>query len=201
MARCFSPPLDRPTTGFTESLTKRFGTASRLDSRFTQTPKCPSAASLLPLAHVVKRALATSLKIVTTTGCCSRPQVPSAQTPKCPSAQVPKFCPLSGKLVVIDTFEDQNQSPMTVVSPIDDLLDHLATTSGLSRDQAMKIVAEVLTYFDEPLEIFVRRRHRELQSEGLANAAIYQRIRNDLKFWRVAAPETSERQIRRIIYG
>jgi hypothetical protein len=90
---------------------------------------------------------------------------------------------------------------MTAISPIDDLLDHLVRTTALSRDQAMRIVAEVLTYFDEPLETFVRRRHRELQAEGLANAAIYQRIQNDLKFWRVAAPETSERQIRRIIYG
>lgn len=90
---------------------------------------------------------------------------------------------------------------MTAVSPIDDLLDHLVRTTALSRDQAMRIVAEVLTYFDESLETFVRRRHRELQAEGLANAAIYKRIKNDLKFWRIAAPETSERQIRRIIYG
>jgi hypothetical protein len=90
---------------------------------------------------------------------------------------------------------------MTANSPIDDLLDHLVRSTALSRDQAMRVVAEVITYFDEPIETFVRRRHRELQTEGLANAAIYQRIRNDLKFWRVAAPETSERQIRRIIYG
>lgn len=90
---------------------------------------------------------------------------------------------------------------MTAASPIDDLLDHLVRTTALSRDQAMRIVAEVLTYFDESLETFVRRQHRELQAEGLANAAIYKRIKNDLKFWRIAAPETSERQIRRIIYG
>jgi hypothetical protein len=90
---------------------------------------------------------------------------------------------------------------MTAASPIDDLLDHLVRTTALSRDQAMRIVAEVLTYFDESLETFVRRRHRELQAEGLANAAVYKRIKNDLKFWRIAAPETSERQIRRIIYG
>ena len=110
-------------------------------------------------------------------------------------------CLKSGRIVAIDASGAQNQSAMTAVSPIDDLLDHLVRTSALSREQAMRIVAEVLTYFDEPLETFVRRRHRELQAEGLANSAIYQRIRHDLKFWRVAAPETSERQIRRIIYG
>jgi polyhydroxyalkanoate synthesis regulator phasin len=104
-------------------------------------------------------------------------------------------------MVAIDRAEAQNQPPMTAHSPIDDLLDHLVRTTALSRDQATRFVAEVLTYFDEPLETFVRRRHRELQAEGLANAAIYQRIRNDLKFWRIAAPETSERQIRRIVYG
>jgi hypothetical protein len=104
-------------------------------------------------------------------------------------------------MVAIELSAPQNQDPMTVVSPIDDLLDHLVRTTALSRDQATGIVAEVLTYFDEPLETFVRRRHRELQADGMANAAIYQRIRHDLKFWRVAAPQTSERQIRRIIYG
>ena len=104
-------------------------------------------------------------------------------------------------MVAIDPLNTQNQTPMTAASPIDDLLDHLVRTTALSRDQAIRIVAEVLTYFDESLETFVRRRHRELQAEGLANAAIYKRIRNDLKFWRIAAPETSERQIRRIVYG
>ena len=118
-----------------------------------------------------------------------------------PRSRLYAICPKSGRIVAIDLFSAHNQTPMTAVSPIDDLLDHLVRTTALSRDQAMRIVAEVLTYFDESLETFVRRRHRELQAEGLANAAIYKRIKNDLKFWRIAAPETSERQIRRIIYG
>lgn len=90
---------------------------------------------------------------------------------------------------------------MTAKRPIDDLLDHLVRTTPLGPDQALRIIAEVIAYFDETLETFVRRRHRELQAEGLANSVIYQTIRCDLKFWRVAAPSTSERQIRRIIYG
>ena len=104
-------------------------------------------------------------------------------------------------MVAIEPFAAQNQDPMPAISPIDDLLDHLVRTTALSRDQAAGIVAEVLTYFNEPLETFVRRRHRELQADGMANAAIYLRISHDLKFWRIAAPPTSERQIRRIIYG
>ena len=90
---------------------------------------------------------------------------------------------------------------MSPPSPLDDLLDHLVRSTSLSRGEAGRVIAEVIAYFDEPVERFVRRRHGELQANGLANPAIFERIRSELRLWRVAAPELSERQVRRIIYG
>lgn len=80
------------------------------------------------------------------------------------------------------------------------LLDHLVAT-GLSRGDAQRTVAEVLDYFSETTESFVRRRHRELQRRGLANAESLSRIAAELPHRRVAPPELSLRQIRRVIYG
>ena len=90
---------------------------------------------------------------------------------------------------------------MSPPSPLDDLLDHLIRSTSLSRGEAGRVIAEVIAFFDEPVERFVRRRHSELQANGLANPAIFERIRTELRLWRVAAPELSERQVRRIVYG
>ncbi|GAA2469560.1 hypothetical protein GCM10010406_01200 [Streptomyces thermolineatus] len=83
----------------------------------------------------------------------------------------------------------------------EDLLDHLVRTTPLRRGEAARVVMDVLAYFDESAEDFVRRRHRELQSGGLANAAIFERIAAELPHRAVAAPEFSLRQLRRIVYG
>lgn len=80
------------------------------------------------------------------------------------------------------------------------LLDHLEQ-SGISRGIATRVVAEVLSYFAESSEEFVRRRHRELQRDGVANAESFAAIARELAGRRVAAPVLSERQIRRVIYG
>jgi hypothetical protein len=80
------------------------------------------------------------------------------------------------------------------------LLDHLEGT-GVSRGQAARLVDEVLAYFSETPEEFVRRRHRELQAEGVANADSFIAIAAELAQRRVAGPKLSERQIRRVIYG
>jgi hypothetical protein len=80
------------------------------------------------------------------------------------------------------------------------LIDHLVR-SGLTHGDASRIVSDVLAYFSEGTEEFVRRRHRELQHNGLPNAEIFALISHELMSRRVAAPELSERQIRRVIYG
>jgi hypothetical protein len=89
---------------------------------------------------------------------------------------------------------------MVVSEDLNPLLEHLER-SGIPRDQASRLVAEVLAYFSETPEEFVRRRHRELQRDGVANAESFAVIARELAGRRVAGPILSERQIRRIIYG
>ncbi|MDT0443232.1 MULTISPECIES: hypothetical protein [unclassified Streptomyces] len=86
-------------------------------------------------------------------------------------------------------------------TPHDDLVDHLVRSTPLARGEAARVVLDVLAYFDETAEEFVRRRHRELQSRGLTNTAIFQRIADELPHRAVAPPELSQRQLRRIVYG
>jgi hypothetical protein len=63
------------------------------------------------------------------------------------------------------------------------------------------VVADVLGYFGEPAEAFVRRRHHELQLRGLTNDRAFELIAAELPLRRVAAPRFSLRQLRRIVYG
>ncbi|WP_328326784.1 MULTISPECIES: hypothetical protein [unclassified Streptomyces] len=83
----------------------------------------------------------------------------------------------------------------------DDLIDHLVRSSALQRGEAARVVLDVLAYFDETTEEFVRRRHRELQARGRTNPDIFQQISDELPHRAVAPPELSLRQLRRMIYG
>lgn len=83
----------------------------------------------------------------------------------------------------------------------DDLIDHLVRSTALQRGEAARVVLDVLAYFDETTEEFVRRRHRELQSGGSTNPDIFERIAAELPHRAVAPPELSLRQLRRIVYG
>ncbi|GHB70598.1 hypothetical protein GCM10010306_075230 [Streptomyces umbrinus] len=83
----------------------------------------------------------------------------------------------------------------------DELVDHLTRSSPLSRGEALRVIQDVLAYFDEPTDDYVRRRHRELQAQGLVNSTIFERIAADLKYRAVAPPELTLRQLRRIVYG
>ncbi len=82
-----------------------------------------------------------------------------------------------------------------------ELVSRVATSTGLSRREAARVVADVVAYFDEPVETFVRRRHENLQTEGLKNPQIFQQIAAELHRRVVAAPLFTERQLRRIVYG
>ncbi|WP_189261259.1 hypothetical protein [Streptomyces fuscichromogenes] len=83
----------------------------------------------------------------------------------------------------------------------DELVDHLTRSTPLSRGEALRVIQDVLAYFDETTGDYVRRRHRELQTEGLVNAEIFERIAADLKYRAVAPPELTLRQLRRLVYG
>jgi hypothetical protein len=85
--------------------------------------------------------------------------------------------------------------------PHDELVDHLVRSSPLSASEAARVVAEVLHYFAEPLDAFVRRRHRELQVRGWHNDRIFAALGAELATRRVAPPALSARQLRRIVYG
>ncbi|MGW7819161.1 hypothetical protein ACWGLF_13675 [Streptomyces puniciscabiei] len=83
----------------------------------------------------------------------------------------------------------------------DELVDHLARSTPLSRGEALRVIQDVLAFFDESTEDYVRRRHRELQAQGLVNAEIFEQIAADLRYRAVAPPELTLRQLRRIVYG
>lgn len=81
------------------------------------------------------------------------------------------------------------------------LVDHLVAGTGLTPAEAQRVVEDVLAFYAEPTEDFVRRRHAELKTFGAKNAEIFARIVTELGERVVAAPSLSERQVRRIIYG
>ncbi|MEU6506688.1 MULTISPECIES: hypothetical protein [Streptomyces] len=83
----------------------------------------------------------------------------------------------------------------------DELVDHLTRSTPLNRGEALRVIQDVLAYFDETTQDFVRRRHRELQVQGLVNAEIFERIEADLRYRAVAPPELTLRQLRRMVYG
>ncbi|MDY6947062.1 MAG: hypothetical protein SXG53_15210 [Pseudomonadota bacterium] len=82
-----------------------------------------------------------------------------------------------------------------------ELVDYLARSSRLTPQEAARLVHEVLAFMSEVPEDFIRRRHLALQARGLSNRAIYLQISEELAARRFRAPDYSERQIRRIIYG
>lgn len=82
-----------------------------------------------------------------------------------------------------------------------ELVDYLTRSSRLSPQEAARLVNEVLAFMSEVPEDFIRRRHLALQAQGLSNQAIYLQIGAELAARRFRAPDYSERQIRRIIYG
>ncbi len=91
---------------------------------------------------------------------------------------------------------------MTDKADIQPLIDHLCNGSGLTSSEARKIVDEVIAYFSESPEDYVRRRHLEIKQElGLPNARIFERIEAELAQLVFAAPALTQRQIRRINYG
>jgi len=90
---------------------------------------------------------------------------------------------------------------MSDPSELQDLIAYLVRTTSLSSREATRVVGDVLAFLNETPEAYIRRRHLALQAEGLSNAEIFARVLQEVGQWRFRAPELSERQIRRIIYG
>lgn len=85
--------------------------------------------------------------------------------------------------------------------PDPDLVLRIASSTGLRASEAARVIDDVVAYYAESTEDFVRRRHDELQTYGLKNAAIFDQISKELSGRVVAAPDLSLRQLRRIVYG
>lgn len=86
-------------------------------------------------------------------------------------------------------------------SPPAELVRHVASSTGLPAATAARVVADVVAYFRETTEEYVRRRHRELKRRGLKNDQIWAELATELACRPVAAGSLSERQLRRIVYG
>ena len=86
-------------------------------------------------------------------------------------------------------------------SDLEELVEYLARTTRLERSEARRLVDEVVSFLNEHPEEFVRRRHLELQKQGLGNPAIFVRLESELARRRFPAPIYTTRQLRRIIYG
>ena len=82
-----------------------------------------------------------------------------------------------------------------------ELIDRLSGTAGLTPAEAARVVADVLAWYREPVEDYVRRRHAHYQVYGKHNAEIFALIAAELADRVVAAPQLSQRQLRRIVYG
>ena len=82
-----------------------------------------------------------------------------------------------------------------------DLARYLAASTGLPQPTAVRVIADVATYFNETIEEFVLRRHAELRQRQRKNGEIWPLIAAELGQRRFAAPGLSERQLRRMVYG
>ena len=87
------------------------------------------------------------------------------------------------------------------VAPDPELVTRIAASTGLSAAEAARVIEDVVAFHAEPVEQYVRRRHAHLKTYGARNAEIFALIAEELPTRVVAAPELSERQLRRIVYG
>lgn len=85
--------------------------------------------------------------------------------------------------------------------PHGELVEYLTRTCPLSAPQAARVIADVLGYFSESPEEYIRRRHRELKALGLTNDRAFGQIAAEIPQQRYAAPVLTLRQLRRAVYG
>jgi hypothetical protein len=104
--------------------------------------------------------------------------------------------PVFGQIFAIDADSGHPQDVSDA-----ELTRHVGRSTGLSPGEAERVVGEILAWYAETAEDFVRRRHSELQLVGTRNQLAYDLIAAELA-QRLVRPEAlTERQIRRIIYG
>ena len=82
-----------------------------------------------------------------------------------------------------------------------ELVQHVVASTGLDPAVARRVVDDVIAFYAEPVEDYVRRRHARLKLYGARNDEIFARLVEELADRVVAAPPLTERQLRRLIYG
>jgi hypothetical protein len=82
-----------------------------------------------------------------------------------------------------------------------DLVRHVARSTGLDEATASRVVADVLAYFGQTVEEYVVKRHENLKSRNRKNDDIWPAIMDELRTRRFKADELTERQLRRMVYG
>jgi hypothetical protein len=82
-----------------------------------------------------------------------------------------------------------------------DLVRHVALSTGLDEATASRVVADVMAYFGQTVEEYVINRHEDLKNRNRRNDDIWPLIMDELKTRRFQAGELSERQLRRMVYG
>ena len=78
---------------------------------------------------------------------------------------------------------------------------YLEEKYALEPEQLGFLIEDLWAFTDETAEDFVRRRHGELQREGVRNEAIYRQLALEATRGRFRCPALSLRQVRRIVYG
>jgi hypothetical protein len=96
---------------------------------------------------------------------------------------------------------ESNLGAVVESGELGELVDYLVRSSRVSPAEARRLILEILAFLDETPEAFVRRRHLQLQAQGLANEVIFAQLKRELEQRRFRAPELTLRQIRRLIYG
>ncbi len=91
--------------------------------------------------------------------------------------------------------------PEPLPSAEPDLIRYVTVSTGLPHAIAARVIADVLAYYGETVEDFVRRRHQEMRLRQVRNADIWSAISAEITTRRFGAPPLSERQLRRIVYG
>jgi hypothetical protein len=82
-----------------------------------------------------------------------------------------------------------------------DLVRHVARSTGLDEATASRVVADVMAYFGQTVEEYVVQRHENLKTRNRKNDDIWPLIMGELRTRRFKADEHSERQLRRMVYG
>jgi hypothetical protein len=82
-----------------------------------------------------------------------------------------------------------------------ELVRHVAQSTGLDEATAARVVADVVAYYGQTVEEYVVERHEELKCRNRKNNDIWPEIMAELRDRRFRAPDTSERQLRRMVYG